>query len=178
MTDVPIACTLTSAELQSRGAQLLPGLVAGAIARVPVSNGFRWAFAPRPGLLAAVVLGLLGVDDADLVSQGSPHASHQFFDLGTLRLESGDTLPSAKLLFVTHGQLAPDRRHAVLLPSWYGGNHHGYDFMIGAGRALDPTKQFIVVAEMFGSGGSSSPSNTPDPRHGPRFPSISIRDNV
>ena len=54
MTDVPIACTLTSAELQSRGAQLLPGLVAGAIARVPVSNGFRWAFAPRPGLLAEV----------------------------------------------------------------------------------------------------------------------------
>ena len=61
MTDVPIACTLTSAELQSRGAQLLPGLVAGAIARVPVSitkrdgtGGFRWAFAPRPGLLAEV----------------------------------------------------------------------------------------------------------------------------
>ena len=54
MTDVPIACTLTSAELQSRGAQLLPGLVAGAIARVPVSNGFRWAFAPRAGLLAEV----------------------------------------------------------------------------------------------------------------------------
>ena len=132
----------------------------------------------RLAIVGALVLGLLGLVEADVVSQGSPHPSHQFFDLGTLRLESGDSLPSAKLLFVTHGQLAPDRRNAVLLPSWYGGNHHGYDFMIGPGRALDPTKQFIVVAEMFGSGGSSSPSNTPDPRHGPRFPSISIRDNV
>ncbi len=27
VTDLPIACTLTSAELQSRGAELLPGLV-------------------------------------------------------------------------------------------------------------------------------------------------------
>ena len=126
----------------------------------------------RLAIVGALVLGLLGWVNADVVSQGSPHPSHQFFDLGTLRLESGDSLPSAKLLFVTHGQLAPDRRNAVLLPSWYGGNHHGYDFLIGPGRALDPTKQFIVVAEMFGSGGSSSPSNTPDPRHGPRFSSI------
>ena len=126
----------------------------------------------RLAIVSALVLGLLGLVEADVVSQGSPHPSHQFLDLGTLRLESGDSLPSAKVLFVTHGQLAPDRRNAVLLPSWYGGNHHGYDFMIGPGRALDPTKQFIVVAEMFGSGGSSSPSNTPDPRHGPRFSSI------
>src|SRR5881296_37218 len=131
----------------------------------------------RLAIVGALVLGLLASVNADVVSQGSPHPSHQFFNLGTLRLESGDSLPSAKLLFVTHGQLAPDRRNAVLLPSWYGGNHHGYDFLIGPGRALDPTKEFIVVAEMFGSGGSSSPSNTPDPRHGPRFPSISIRDN-
>ena len=52
MTDLPIACTLTPTELQSRGAQLLPGLVARAIGRVPVTNGFRWAFAPTEGLLA------------------------------------------------------------------------------------------------------------------------------
>lgn len=52
MTDLPIACTLTPAELQSRGAQLLPGLVARAIGRGPMTNGFRWAFAPTEGLLA------------------------------------------------------------------------------------------------------------------------------
>src|SRR5438046_1059363 len=51
-------------------------------------------------------------------------------------------------------------------------------FLIGPGRALDPTKYFIVVTEMFNSGFSSSPSNTPVPMNGPRFPSIAIRDDV
>ncbi len=52
MTDLPIVCTLTSAELRSRGAQLLPGLVARAIRRLPVTNGVRWSFAPAEGVLA------------------------------------------------------------------------------------------------------------------------------
>ena len=52
MTDLPIACTLTPTELQSRGAQLLSGLVARTIGRVPVTNGLRWDFAPTEGLLA------------------------------------------------------------------------------------------------------------------------------
>lgn len=51
MTDVPIACTLTAAELHSRSAQLLPGLAARAIGRAPVANGFRWTFAASEGLL-------------------------------------------------------------------------------------------------------------------------------
>jgi len=37
VTDLPIACTLTSAEFQSRGAELLPGLVARTVGRVPVT---------------------------------------------------------------------------------------------------------------------------------------------
>jgi len=55
VADIPIACTLTPAELQSRGAQLLPGLVARAIGRALVINGSRWAFAPTDGLLAEVM---------------------------------------------------------------------------------------------------------------------------
>src|SRR3989449_8818684 len=52
VTDLPIACTLTSTELQSRGAELLPGLVARAVGRIPVTDGFRWVFAPTEGFLA------------------------------------------------------------------------------------------------------------------------------
>ena len=52
MSDVPIACTLPSAELQARSADLLPGLAARATGRVPVTNGFRWTFASSEGLLA------------------------------------------------------------------------------------------------------------------------------
>jgi len=37
---------------------------------------------------------------------------------------------------------------------------------------------FLVSTELFGNGRSSSPSNTPEPFHGPRFPVMTIRDNV
>ncbi len=42
----------------------------------------------------------------------------------------------------------------------------------------NPAKLFLVATELFGSGNSSSPSNTPEPFHGPRFPVMTIRDNV
>src|SRR5947209_14264966 len=55
---------------------------------------------------------------------------------------------------------------------------HGYEWLIGPERALDPAKLFLVATELFGNGRSSSPSNTPEPFHGPRFPVMTIRDNV
>ena len=70
------------------------------------------------------------------------------------------------------------RDNVVLLPSHYMANHHGYEWLIGPDRALDPSKLFLVATELFGNGFSSSPSNTPEPFHGPRFPVMTIRDNV
>jgi homoserine O-acetyltransferase len=66
----------------------------------------------------------------------------------------------------------------VLLPSHYMATHHGYEWLIGPGQALDTTQLFLVATELFGNGFSSSPSNTPEPFHGPRFPVTTIRDNV
>jgi homoserine O-acetyltransferase len=66
----------------------------------------------------------------------------------------------------------------VLLPSHYMARSDGYDWLIGDGRALDPKKHFLIMTELFGNGSSSSPSNTPQPFHGPRFPLTTIRDNV
>ena len=66
----------------------------------------------------------------------------------------------------------------MLFPSWYSGNHHGYEFLIGPDKAIDPAKYFIVSTDMFANGLSSSPSNTPPPFAGPDFPEIAIRDNV
>ncbi len=58
----------------------------------------------------------------------------------------------------------------------------GYEWLIvdpkHPDHALDPTKLFLVATELFGNGSSSSPSNTPEPFHGPRFPVTTIRDNV
>jgi homoserine O-acetyltransferase len=103
---------------------------------------------------------------------------HQMFGLGDFALEGGGTLPNAKLSYVTHGTLNVDKSNAILVPSFYGGDHHGYDFLIGPGKALDPARYFIVATDLFGNGHSSSPSNTPAPFAGPDFPRTTIRDNV
>lgn len=92
--------------------------------------------------------------------------------------ESGTVLPEARIVYGTQGTLNAARDNAVLLPSHYMADMHGYDWLIGPGHALDPGKLFLITSEMFGNGRSSSPSNTPEPLHGPRFPVTTIRDNV
>ncbi|HEU4989107.1 MAG TPA: alpha/beta fold hydrolase, partial [Gemmatimonadaceae bacterium] len=92
--------------------------------------------------------------------------------------ESGVVLPEARVVYGTYGHLNAAHDNAVLLPSHYMANHRGYEWLIGPGRALDTTRLFLVATEMFGNGHSSSPSNTPEPYHGPRFPVTTIRDNV
>ena len=132
----------------------------------------------RARITLALLTGLSFVEGETSLAQQAPHAAHRIFELGEFRLESGAVLPAAKLLYVTYGRLNSRKDNAVLVTSYHGGNHHGYDFLIGPGLALDTTKYFIVVTEMFASGGSSSPSNTPAPFHGPHFPPVAIRDNV
>lgn len=56
--NLPIACTLTPAELAAGWDELLPGLVARANATEPVPGGVRWRFEPEAGLvqdIAAVI---------------------------------------------------------------------------------------------------------------------------
>ena len=100
------------------------------------------------------------------------------FWLGDFRLESGTILPKAYIMYVTYGSLNKDKNNAILLPSWYSADYNGYNFMIGTGKALDTTKYFLILSELFANGHSSSPSNTPTPFNGPPFPMTSIRDNV
>lgn len=127
--------------------------------------------------LSSIVL-VLAMNPQAAWTQQEPHLPHHAFELGDFTLESGTTLRDAKILYVTQGQLNADKSNAVLVPSYFLGGHHSYDFLIGPGRGLDPAEQFVIVAEMFGSGGSSSPSNTPPPQSQGDFPAVSIRDNV
>ncbi|MBU25709.1 MAG: hypothetical protein CMD99_06735 [Gammaproteobacteria bacterium] len=103
---------------------------------------------------------------------------HKIFNLGDFDLENGIILPDAKLSYVTHGKLNKKKDNLILVPSAYLGDHHGFDFLIKEGKALDPAKYFIVATDMFQNGLSSSPSNTPEPFNGPNFPLIDTRDNV
>src|SRR5215212_7486306 len=108
-----------------------------------------------------------------------PHAAeHYEFVIDNFKTESGVTLPKARVVYGTYGRLNAARDNVVLLPSHYMANHHGYDWLIGPGQAVDPASLFVVATELFGNGQSSSPSNTPEPFHGPRFPVTTIRDNV
>ena len=106
--------------------------------------------------------------------KGEPHE----FAIANFRTESGVTLPQARVVYGTYGHLNAAKDNVVLLPSHYMADFHGYEWLIGADRALDSSRLFLVATELFGNGRSSSPSNTPEPYHGPRFPVTTIRDNV
>jgi len=104
-----------------------------------------------------------------------PHSS---FELGEVRLQSGETLRSARLAYSTYGTLNSTGDNVVLLPTFYTGTHVRNEALFGAGRAIDPARHFIVTVNLFGNGLSSSPSNSPSPQDGPRFPPVTLFDNV
>ena len=66
------------------------------------------------------------------------HPPHHVFELGDFRLESGEVLRDAHLLYATQGQLNADGSNAILLPTAFFGTHHGYDRLIGPERT--PTR--------------------------------------
>ncbi len=106
---------------------------------------------------------------------------HEFI-LHNFHTESGAILPEAHIVYGTYGTLNADRSNAILLPSHYMANLTGYGFLLKSpaypAGALDTSKLFLVTSELFGNSRSSSPSNTPPPFDGPRFPVMTIRDNV
>jgi len=111
-------------------------------------------------------------------SPGAEKPVRHEFTLSNFKTESGVTMPQVHVVYGTYGHLNAAKDNAVLLPSHYMANLHGYEWLIGSDRALDPSQLFLVATELFGNGSSSSPSNTPEPYHGPRFPVMTIRDNV
>jgi homoserine O-acetyltransferase len=126
-------------------------------------------------VLPALMLGL-AVSGAQVPEPPKP-TQHEYV-IKNFKTESGVVLPEAKIVYGTYGTLNAAGDNAILLPSHYMAKMNGYGFVIGPGNALDPGKFFLVTSELFGNGRSSSPSNTPEPFHGPRFPVMTIRDNV
>lgn len=103
---------------------------------------------------------------------------YSIFKLGDLKLLSGDVIKSARLAYKTYGTLNTNCDNVILLPTFYTGTHVRNEGFFGPGRAIDPSKYFIVSVNMFGNGLSSSPSNTTSPQGGPSFPLVSLWDNV
>jgi homoserine O-acetyltransferase/O-succinyltransferase len=131
-------------------------------------------------LLLAIAPVLVAQDSSKTQAAPSPAEKgerHEFV-IANFHTESGATLPKAVVVYGTYGHLNAARDNVVLLPSHYMANFHGYEWLIGPDKALDTSKLYLVATELFGNGRSSSPSNTPEPYHGPRFPVMTIRDNV
>ena len=103
---------------------------------------------------------------------------YELFHLGEITLLSGEILKSAKLAYKTYGALNSKGDNVVLLPTFYTGTHKRNEGFFGSDRAVDPKKHFIISINMFGNGLSSSPSNTSTPFDGPRFPLVTLWDNV
>jgi len=104
-------------------------------------------------------------------------APHREARLGDLRLESGEAIVDYRQSYVTHGAPNAARSNAILVCPALTATHHRLDFLIGAGKALDPARWFVIAADPIGNGLSTSPSNSAaQPRM--RFPRFTLRDMV
>jgi homoserine O-acetyltransferase/O-succinyltransferase len=104
----------------------------------------------------------------------------EYYDLGaTFALEEGGTLRGARLAYATHGKLNKAKDNAILIPTWYSGTSKIFEqAYIGKGRALDPSKYFIIAVNQLGNGLSTSPHNTEGTGGRGGFPKIRIGDDV
>jgi len=105
-------------------------------------------------------------------------ADYETFELGPLPLQRGLTLPQAHLAYKTYGTLAADKSNVILYPTSYGAQHTDIEWLIGRERVLDPERYFIVIANQFGNGLSTSPSNLAEPFRLGRTPLFTHWDNV
>jgi homoserine O-acetyltransferase len=103
---------------------------------------------------------------------------YRIFEAGDVILQSGLTYRHARLAYKTHGTLDAAKSNAIVYPTSYGAQHYDLEWAVAPGKALDPTRYFIVIVNKFGNGLSSSPSNTPPPFDRARWPHFTMTDNV
>ena len=107
------------------------------------------------------------------------HGPYEMFDLGDFALASGEKLNACQLAYSTFGTLNAAKDNAVLITTWWSGTSKIMETTYtGAGRALDPAKYFIIIANQLGSGVSTSPNNANAGQAKAKFPRLAIADDV
>lgn len=113
----------------------------------------------------------------------------------SFRLESGKTLGPVTVAYETYGQLAPDGKNAIYLCHALTGSAHAagsgskagqeagwWQELVGAGKAFDTNRYFIVSANVLGGCyGTTGPAClNPDTGipYAMQFPVVTIRDMV
>ncbi|QEI06477.1 alpha/beta fold hydrolase [Pigmentiphaga aceris] len=112
------------------------------------------------------------------MTQAQTRHDYETFNAGNVVLQSGRTFRNMALTYKTFGTLNADKSNVIVYPTSYAAQHYDIQFMVREGGALDPTKYFIVIINLFGNGLSSSPSNTPWPDVGTRYPDVTYYDAV
>ena len=88
--------------------------------------------------------------------------AHGEFELGDLPLQWGGTLRDARLSWQSHGRLTEARDNVIIYPCSYTATSDDLTWLIGPDGILDPTRYFIVIADMFSNGRSTSAADRPD----------------
>lgn len=159
----------------------------------------EWQFpadtAPSSFITEAQARSLLGKPPATGAWRaGDPAGGRRFLDIGPIDVEVGASLGAVRIAYETWGRLAPARDNAVLVLHALTGDSHlaGPDGdghptagwwagIVGPGLAIDTDRWFVVAPNMLGGcQGSTGPSSlAPDGSEwGPRFPFLTIRDQV
>jgi homoserine O-acetyltransferase/O-succinyltransferase len=114
-------------------------------------------------------------------------------DIGVLKLESGDTLPSVKIAYNTLGSLSKARDNAILVLHGYtsgpdmimaGGltAEGSWAEIVGPNKPVDTNQYFVIcpnaLGSTYGSTGAGSINPTTGKPYGSSFPAITIRDVV
>lgn len=103
---------------------------------------------------------------------------YDIYELGDVVLQCKKTLRNVKLAYKTYGTLSAGKDNVIVYPTWFSGQHYDNEWLIGSGKALDPTSYFIIVPNMLGNGLSTSPSNASPPYNQAAFPNVTAYDNV
>ena len=158
-----------------------------------ITKQFTWGLR-----LATAVVSLLAVVDATSY-EGT--VEKQVFTLPTYTTVGGKTLKNVRVGYETYGKLNAAGDNAIFIAHFFSGNSHaagkykpgdvaaGYwDPIIGAGKAIDTDKYFVVSADALANLNTKDPNVTttgpatidPDSGkpYGMAFPVVSYRDSV
>ena len=132
----------------------------------------------RQYILAAVLV-IAPVLTPVASAHGQDGAPHQIADLGKFKLESGALIENLRMSYVTHGTLNEEKSNAILFMHGFGANHHA-DHLIGAGKAFDTNKYFVIASDTFGNTQTGFEHSTSPTNSGMKmdFPAYNLRDMV
>ncbi|QOZ28307.1 alpha/beta fold hydrolase [Bradyrhizobium sp. CCBAU 51753] len=103
---------------------------------------------------------------------------YEIFEAGDVTLQGGAVFPQLKLAYKTFGRLNAAKDNVILYPTSFSAQHTDIEWLVQRGGALDPDRYFIIIANQFGNGLSSSPSNSRDVLGAAPFPAFSYYDGV